>query len=352
MTKKRLAFVTNIYRDNNFVSGGVKLNYILCKGLQEHGYKIDLFAGNISMIYPQIFNQVFSFDEFEKFKQNYDFVISDKACVPSDVTYIHDHSYPYRAKMMFTPFRFFLYKIFCISHHKKRYIEFIKVKENICKCKKVVVSSKILEQDIVENYSVDKERVIIIPPPVEKYQVKRYKNRVFTFGISAPGFARKGGYIALGAINALKKKNVKFKVKFIYSSVNLAVKLLVKLYRIEDYCEFIPAQADMGKFYNSIDALIMPSIIEPFGMVAGEALGTGCPVITAEHCGAADCIKQGYNGYIYKGNSPQKLADAMFNILDTVYLDYLKMCENSVISVNNLFQENFVDRFVKLLESV
>ena len=40
MTKKRLAFVTNIYRDNNFVSGGVKLNYILCKGLQEHGYKL------------------------------------------------------------------------------------------------------------------------------------------------------------------------------------------------------------------------------------------------------------------------------------------------------------------------
>ena len=32
---KKIAFVTNIYRDNNFASGGVKLNFILLCGLKK-----------------------------------------------------------------------------------------------------------------------------------------------------------------------------------------------------------------------------------------------------------------------------------------------------------------------------
>ena len=54
----------------------------------------------------------------------------------------------------------------------------------------------------------------------------------------------------------------------------------------------------------------MPSLIEPFGMVAAEALSVGCPVITAGHCGAADYIKNGVNGYLYEGNSSENLAEA------------------------------------------
>lgn len=33
MANKKIAFVTNFYMDNNFSSGGVKLNYILLNGL-------------------------------------------------------------------------------------------------------------------------------------------------------------------------------------------------------------------------------------------------------------------------------------------------------------------------------
>ena len=352
MANKKRAFVTRAYVENNFVSGGVKLNYILLKGLKKIGYIIDLFCDETSVQYSEIFKEIYPFSEFEKLKQNYDLILSDKACIPSDITYIHDHSYSYRAGKMFSRFNYVLYKIFCFSHHKRRYKEYLCTRENILNCKRVVVSSNVLKNDMISNYGVREENILIIPPPVERYKINKYKNRVFTFGISAVGFARKGGYIILKAIRELKKKNIKFKVKIIYPSKNLMVKILVKLYGIEEYCEFIPTQQDMGGFYNSINALVMPSIIEPFGMVAGEALGMGCPVITASHCGAADRIENGLNGYIYEGNSPYNLADAMFKILNIPYSDYLLMCNSAHESVELLCEENFVKQYLKLMDEI
>ena len=192
----------------------------------------------------------------------------------------------------------------------------------------------------------------IIPPPVERYQIKKYKNGIFTFGISALGFARKGGYLLFRAIKELKKKNIKFRVIFIYPSNNIAVRSLVKLYRIEEFCEFTGRQNDMGRFYNLADCILMPSLIEPFGMVAAEALSVGCPVITAGHCGAADYIKNGVNGYLYEGNSSENLAEAMLKILELPYSDYLILRENSVKSVNNLYEEDFVNKFLDLLNRI
>ena len=352
MANKKIAFVTNFYMDNNFSSGGVKLNYILLNGLKCSGYSIDLFADGKSIEHPEIFDKVFCFSEIENFRADYDFVLSDKACVPSDITYIHDHSYTYRVKMMSTPLRYFFYKIFCSKHHKRRLSEFYKTKENICKCRKVIASSEILKRDILINYGVQKDMVEIIPPPVERYQITKYKNGIFTFGISALGFARKGGYLLLRAIKELKKKNIKFKVIFIYPSNNIAVRTLVKLYGIEEFCEFIGRQNDMGKFYNLADCILLPSLVEPFGMVAAEALSVGCPVITAGHCGAADYIRNGVNGYLYEGNSSENLAEAMLKILELPYSDYLILRENSVKSVNNLYEKDFVNKFLDLLNRI
>ena len=350
---KKIAFVTNIYRDNNFASGGVKLNFILLCGLkkQSPNFQIDLFCDNSSVVHPEIFNKIYPIKDFDDLKSNYDFVLSDKACVPSDITYIHDHSYPYRVKMMSNPVRFFFYKIFCSSHHKRRKNEFLETKENICKCKKVIVSSTVLKRDILDNYGVEEDRTEIIPPPVEHYNIKKYPNRLFTFGISALGFARKGGYVALRAIRELKKKKIKFKVVFIYPSNNFAVKFLVKLYGFGEFCEFIGQQDDMGKFYNSIDCLLMPSLVEPFGMVAAEALSVGCPVITANYCGAADYVKDGVNGFVYGGNFYQALSAEMFKILDISYKEYSAMREAAVSSVSKLYEEDFVNKFVNLMLS-
>ena len=123
-----------------------------------------------------------------------------------------------------------------------------------------------------------------------------------------------------------------------------------KLYGIEKYCEFIPVQKDMSKFYNSIDCLVMPSIIEPFGMVATEALSLGCPVITGTHCGASDYVVDGKNGYKYDftNKSVKGLVNAMRRIMQNK--DNLSQyCKESVKEQNI---DIFVNKYIDIMDNM
>lgn len=55
---------------------------------------------------------------------------------------------------------------------------------------------------------------------------------------------------------------------------------------------------DLEKQYKSADVFVLPSIEDGFGLVAGEALSYGTPVIVSSNCGASDIITDGYNGFI------------------------------------------------------
>lgn len=56
--------------------------------------------------------------------------------------------------------------------------------------------------------------------------------------------------------------------------------------------------AELERQYRGADVFVLPSIEDGFGLVAGEALSFGTPVIVSSNCGASDIIKEGYNGYI------------------------------------------------------
>jgi len=49
---------------------------------------------------------------------------------------------------------------------------------------------------------------------------------------------------------------------------------------------------EMLGLYNSVDALIIPSHYEPFGLVVGEALACGLPVIASDKIGAAEQVNR------------------------------------------------------------
>lgn len=349
---RKIAFVNSTYTDSNFSSGGRKLNYILLKELNNRGYSIDLFCDEIISLKNNFFDNIYQLKEFENNKANYSYILSAKGIVPSDITYIHDHSYIFRVKYMSNKISHFFYKIINNKRHKKRLNEYLETKANLNLTETVIVSSKILKQDMIDNYGINPQNIVIIPPPVEQHEIlAKHENKVFTFGISAVGFERKGGYILLKAIKELKKSKMNFKVIFIYPSKNFCVNLVKKIYNIDKYCEFIGIQEDMNKFYSSIDCLLMPSIIEPFGMVATEALSNGCPVITSTRCGAADYIKHKENGFLYDAKSPVKgLVNAMLEAMSVKDEEKTSICQNCIDSVKDCDQKAFVQKYIELLK--
>jgi glycosyltransferase involved in cell wall biosynthesis len=51
----------------------------------------------------------------------------------------------------------------------------------------------------------------------------------------------------------------------------------------------VPA-AELAKLYQSSDGLLQPSLYEPFGLTAAEALASGLPVVVSDEVGAADGV--------------------------------------------------------------
>jgi len=61
---------------------------------------------------------------------------------------------------------------------------------------------------------------------------------------------------------------------------------------------FVGPQQDVKPYYGAADALVLPTLYDPFPNVALEAMASGLPVITSLKSGAAELIENGANGYV------------------------------------------------------
>ncbi len=63
-------------------------------------------------------------------------------------------------------------------------------------------------------------------------------------------------------------------------------------------------------------ALVLPSIEEGFGMVMGQALACGCPVIATENTGAPDLFTDGKEGFIVPIRDNDAIAEALTQLFE------------------------------------
>lgn len=73
-------------------------------------------------------------------------------------------------------------------------------------------------------------------------------------------------------------------------------------------------QSELPEIYASADCLVLPSSIEPRGLVVNEAMACGLPVIVSDRTGVwgpGDILRNGENGFVYPCGSVHALADAI-----------------------------------------
>ena len=73
-------------------------------------------------------------------------------------------------------------------------------------------------------------------------------------------------------------------------------------------------QENPGPYYQAMDLLVMPSIIEGMSNVALEAMACGVPALSHTSCGSAEVIESGTNGFLANLQS----ADLIVNELGTI----------------------------------
>ena len=84
--------------------------------------------------------------------------------------------------------------------------------------------------------------------------------------------------------------------------------------KIESYREHVDflgpvPHIRMPHLYRDADVLVFPTISDGFGAVMLEAMATGLPVISTDHCG--DIVEDGVNGFRIPIRSPEAIADSV-----------------------------------------
>jgi len=85
---------------------------------------------------------------------------------------------------------------------------------------------------------------------------------------------------------------------------------LVDELRIGHAVELLGFVTDAARncLYNTVDAAIFPSLYEPFGIVALEAMAGGCNVIVSDVGGLSEVVHHMHNGLTVIANNPQSIA--------------------------------------------
>lgn len=64
------------------------------------------------------------------------------------------------------------------------------------------------------------------------------------------------------------------------------------------------------------DLLVLPSRWDGWGAVVNEALSVGVPVIVSDRCGAADLVRKGINGYVFRSEDAEDLRACLSDFLN------------------------------------
>ena len=303
---KKIALWFDCLQDSKFKGGAERFNYELLKRFSENN-TVDVYYlenqmessfENTTLITANGIAE--AIDKINL--QQYDAAVLSYIAKHNYISFQHLYSRYFRVKKVKKWYELFFSSIF----EAKRYWDFERIVANEKECllshKKIIVCSEILKKDYVENYQIPADKIKVVYPGVDTADnIDFCNNDVFTFALSAIGFNKKGGFLALLAAVLLKLQGEQFKIKIIYPKwkKNLGVNLLINIFGLSKNIEFVPFQKDMNEFFKSANCILMPSNEETFGMTALEAMAYKRYVIASNCSGVAEIITDGENGFVF-----------------------------------------------------
>ena len=96
---------------------------------------------------------------------------------------------------------------------------------------------------------------------------------------------------------------------------------------------------------------VLPSIYEPFGMAAAEALAAGKPVVAARTGGLREIVVDGVNGLLFTPGDPEDLAKKILQILKDKKLRE-RMAKEARRSAKRFSPERLSKSYVRIYQAI
>lgn len=225
---------------------------------------------------------------------------------------------------------------------------------------KIILLSELLFHDLIKY--VDRKNVFICPngieevPLLEEELKKKNSNSIPNILFLSNLITSKGVFDVIEACAILKKKGIKFKVKFIGAEVEVSKSMfqfILSKYNLLDEIEYLGVKVGIDKHLQLLlaDVFVFPTYYdkECFPLVILEAMQYGLPIISTKEGGIPDLVKEEVNGLIVNRKSPNEISSK----LEVLLGDKEKMKRFSKqsrnIFLNKYTKDIFEERLVKIL---
>ena len=189
--------------------------------------------------------------------------------------------------------------------------------------KAVICNSHMVKQDILRHFTLDADHIHVIHNAIDSQRFQpaseglRHAARqrlnlpqdATVMIYVGSGFERKGLKAAIEAVaNSDRYLVVVGQDKHLARYQQLANQL-----NCLDRLRFAGVQQDVQPFYHAADALLLPTLYDPFPNVVLEAMACGLAIITSTGCGGAEFITNGEEGFVCDALDIKALNEAVMS---------------------------------------
>lgn len=187
----------------------------------------------------------------------------------------------------------------------------------------LIISNTIYVKDkIVEKYKINSSKVKVIYKSIDlgafKKEYLNHEKRVNNVLFIGGNFQRKGLLKLIMAAPVILKSvpDVKFLIVGEDRNINKFIKL-VKQKDLDKHFSFIGKveYSKIRELHKTARALVVPSLVEAFGLVYLEAMAMGVPVVGSKIGGTKELIQDSVNGYLVNPYDIDEIANKVIKIL-------------------------------------